>query len=161
MSSLVDSIFYFQTISRIKAKAAAKLRPRTQARTSCFPEPSLRTGALRCQTACARPAPPNHKTQVTWGAWLSARLRAAGRRRLSYPGRTGVRSRWEPRLRLRRQPGLGLGPGPPGMALRPSKGDGSAGRWDRGAGKAGTEDGGLGRRGRAAQRPGPEGGGGG
>lgn len=51
-------------------------------------------------------------------------------------GLYGLGPWWEPLLRLRRQPGLGLGPGPPEMALRPSKGDGSAGRWDRGAGKA-------------------------
>lgn len=80
------------------------------------------------------------------GAWLSARLRVAGRRRPACPGRTGITPRWEPRLRLRRQPGLGLGPGPPGMALRSSKGDGSAGSWNRGTGKAGTEGDGQGPR---------------
>lgn len=161
MSSLVDSIFYFHNYFTNKSKSSGKTVTQHACAYSGFPEPGLRTEALRCQTGCARPSPAQPQNAGHVGAWLSARLRAAGRRHLSCPGRFGVRSRWEPRLRLRRQPGLGLGPGPPGMALRPSKGDGSAGRWDRGAGKAGTEDGGLGRRVRAAQRPGPEGGGGG
>lgn len=106
------------------------------------------------------PAPPSPKTQVTWGR---GRLRACAPQAdgdYPAPAQLGLGPRWEPRFRLRRQPGLGLAPGPPEMALRPSKGDGSAGRWDRGPGKAGTEDGGLGRRLRAAW-PGPEGGGGG
>lgn len=141
-----------------KSKSNDKMWSSTHERTTKFSEPSLHP-CFHYQAACALPSPAHTSTRVTWrrGCLRACASQADGDQ--PAPAELRFHPRWERRLRLGRQPGLGLGPGPPGMALRPSQGDGSAGRWKRGAGKAGTEGGGLGRRARAAQRPGPEGGG--
>lgn len=143
MSSLVSSVIFTTVSQIIKVKAIIKYGLAHE-RTTKFSESTLRTRVFHCQAACARPSSSHTSTRVTWGRGClrACALQADGDQ--PAPAELGFRLRWERRLRLGRQPGLGLGPGPPGMAHRPSQGDGSAGRWKRGAGKAGTEGGGLG-----------------
>lgn len=93
MSSLMDSIFYFHNYIINKSKSsgstmilhacAYKLLPRAQ-------PPHLRSFPLSNRMRAPQPRPTPKRGHV--GAWPSARLRAAGRRRLSCPGTTGVRS---------------------------------------------------------------------
>lgn len=143
MFSLVNSVFYFHNyFTDNKNKSSNKMWSSTHNKVLRAHPPHL---CFHCQAACARPSPALTQTQVTWGRGCLRACASQADRDQPVPAAVGLHPRWKPRLRLRRQPGLGLGPGPPGMALRPSQGDGSAGRWNCGLGKAGTESSGLGR----------------